>query len=142
MPNELSPQPFAYAHVTKGKLVPFFEMTDAGCSLEPGRYALFSLDQQDTKIAEITAERDHWKNNHDNMILRNSFLSQRLDLPVDRIPAYTALEAELNAMRSAFHVNMMVAHPNKTHAEISSEIEKQFKSELNNKVNYVHHNDG
>lgn len=33
----------------------------------------------------------HWKANHDNMVSRCALLSQREDLPVDRIPAYEEL---------------------------------------------------
>lgn len=42
-------------------------------------------------IAKAEADRDHWKHNHDNMVSRCALLSQRPDLPVDRIPAYQEL---------------------------------------------------
>lgn len=35
---------------------------------------------------------NHWKSNHDSMVVKAAMLSQRPDLPVDRIPAYRALE--------------------------------------------------
>lgn len=34
---------------------------------------------------------DHWKANHDNLVKRCAVLSQRPDLPVDRLPAYAEL---------------------------------------------------
>jgi hypothetical protein len=37
------------------------------------------------------AKSRHWKANHDNMVTKAAFLSQRPDLPVDRIPAYQEL---------------------------------------------------
>lgn len=38
---------------------------------------------------------DHWKANHDNMAQRNAVLSQRPDLPVDRLPAIREYERML-----------------------------------------------
>lgn len=49
-----------------------------------------------TKRAESAeSERDHWKANHDNMVQRNAVLSQRPDLPVDRLPAIREYERML-----------------------------------------------
>lgn len=43
------------------------------------------------------AEAAHWKANHADLVKRNALLSERPDLPVDRIPAH----AELVALQSA-----------------------------------------
>jgi predicted nucleic acid-binding Zn-ribbon protein len=54
--------------------------------------------QVDADLAEIA----HWKANHRNMVEKCAFLSQRPDLPVDRIPAYerlAALNAEIAALK-------------------------------------------
>ena len=50
------------------------------------------------ELDDMRKERDHWKANHGNMVEKCAFLSQRPDLPVDRIPAYKELSAELSAM--------------------------------------------
>ncbi|MGZ8317529.1 MAG: hypothetical protein ACXWVD_00370 [Telluria sp.] len=42
-------------------------------------------------------QADHWKANHDNLVARCALLSQRDDLPVDRLPAYREL-VRLQAM--------------------------------------------
>lgn len=41
--------------------------------------------------ADLVAQVAHWKANHSDMAMRNAILSQRPDLPVDRIPAYMEL---------------------------------------------------
>lgn len=46
---------------------------------------------QQTELANVTAERNMWKNNHDQAVKRAALLRQRPDLPVDRIPAYEEL---------------------------------------------------
>lgn len=46
--------------------------------------------QRDAEHAE--AERDHWKANHADIVNRAALLSQRDDLPVDRLPAYREME--------------------------------------------------
>jgi hypothetical protein len=43
--------------------------------------------QLTAQLAEKDAEAAHWKANHDNMVKKNALLSQRHDLPVDRIQA-------------------------------------------------------
>lgn len=45
----------------------------------------------------LEADRNHWKANHDNMVQRNAVLSQRPDLPVDRLPAIREYERMLAA---------------------------------------------
>lgn len=49
------------------------------------------LEQLERKIVIEQTKAAHWKANHDNMVTKNAFLSQRPDLPVDRIPAYQEL---------------------------------------------------
>ena len=39
-------------------------------------------------IAELEAEAKHWKSNHDNVVAKLRILTQREDLPADRLPAY------------------------------------------------------
>jgi hypothetical protein len=45
-------------------------------------------------VTQEDAEREikHWKSNHDNMVSKAALLSQRPDLPVDRIPAVRELD--------------------------------------------------
>ncbi len=45
----------------------------------------------------LEADRNHWKANHDNMVQRNAVLSQRPDLPADRLPAIREYERMLAA---------------------------------------------
>jgi len=61
---------------------------------------------REKEIKSLTADRDrlakelkHWQANHGDMVRRCQFLSQRPDLPVDRIPAYEAMAKELEAVR-------------------------------------------
>lgn len=42
-------------------------------------------------IVRLRADVKHWQSNHNVLVEKNAFLSQRPDLPVDRIPAYAAL---------------------------------------------------
>lgn len=57
------------------------------------------IDALQERIAELTriniieqSQSAHWRKNHDNMVAKAAMLSQRPDLPVDRIPAYLELE--------------------------------------------------
>lgn len=59
---------------------------------------------------DYKAEAKHWKANHDNMVARCALLSQREDLPVDRIPAYQTL-IELQARVSALDASMQFDAP-------------------------------
>lgn len=54
--------------------------------------ALYLIEQQSQ--ANILCKKDalHWKANHDNQVKRAALLSQRQDLPVDRLPAYREME--------------------------------------------------
>jgi len=54
------------------------------------------------------ADRNHWKANHDNMAQRNSVLSQRPDLPVDRLPAIREYERML-AVKDAENERLIAA---------------------------------
>ncbi len=40
------------------------------------------------KILKVILDSEHWKANHKNMTDRCALLSQRPDVPVDRIPVY------------------------------------------------------
>jgi hypothetical protein len=54
------------------------------------------------QLADKDAEAAHWKANHDNMVKKNALLSQRHDLPVDRIQAakhFDDLSAEVERLR-------------------------------------------
>lgn len=44
------------------------------------------------QIAALTADRDHWKANHGDIVKRKALLEQRPDLPVDRLPAYREMK--------------------------------------------------
>jgi hypothetical protein len=58
--------------------------------------------QLTAQLAEKDAELAHWKANHDNMVKKNALLSQRHDLPVDRIQAakhFDDLSAEVERLR-------------------------------------------
>lgn len=46
-------------------------------------------------------ERDHWKNNHDQMAQRNAVLRERPDLPVDRLPAIAVYERQISDLKEA-----------------------------------------
>jgi hypothetical protein len=58
--------------------------------------------QLTAQLADKDAEAAHWKANHDNMVKKNALLSQRHDLPVDRIQAakhFDDLNAEVVRLR-------------------------------------------
>lgn len=40
------------------------------------------------KVLVVIQDSEHWKSNHADMVNRCALLSQRPDVPVDRIPAY------------------------------------------------------
>lgn len=44
------------------------------------------------RACRLAAQVQHWQANHSNMVARCALLSQRDDLPIDRIPAYRELE--------------------------------------------------
>ncbi|MEC5161692.1 MULTISPECIES: hypothetical protein [unclassified Janthinobacterium] len=52
-------------------------------------------------IEALQAELAHWKSNHANLAQRCQYLAQRLDLPVDRIPAYLAHVEEIKTLALA-----------------------------------------
>ena len=60
---------------------------------------------QQTELANMTAERNMWKNNHDQAVHRAALLRQRPDLPVDRIPAYEELAKLQGDLLDAFVIN-------------------------------------
>lgn len=41
-------------------------------------------------LAAMTADRDHWKSNHETEVRRARILKERPDMPVERIQAYEA----------------------------------------------------
>ena len=45
------------------------------------------MKSKQSEIESLKQQVNHWKANHDNMVLKNAVLSQRPDLPLDRIPA-------------------------------------------------------
>lgn len=53
----------------------------------------YIIDSKDDRIRKLEIERDHWKFNHDSIVSKYRILSQRPDLPVDRIPAIRKMEA-------------------------------------------------
>lgn len=52
----------------------------------------FIFSSKDDRIRKLEIERDHWKSNHDNIVSKFRILSQRPDLPVDRLPAIRKME--------------------------------------------------
>lgn len=58
------------------------------------------IEKLEAQIAAQEQTINHWKSNHDHMVTKAAFLSQRPDLPDDRIPAYRELE-QLRAQISA-----------------------------------------
>lgn len=52
----------------------------------------YIFDSKDDRIRKLEIERDHWKSNHDNIVSKFRILSQRPDLPVDRLPAIRKME--------------------------------------------------
>ncbi|MDP2255451.1 MAG: hypothetical protein Q8K05_05225, partial [Polaromonas sp.] len=63
-----------------------------------------ALATKEAEIAALTAERDHWRANHDAQVRRARLLIERQDIPVERVKAYeqvTALTAERDAAMAA-----------------------------------------
>lgn len=44
------------------------------------------------ELAQMTTERDHWKANHDHQASRGRFLTERGDIPLERVQAYEEME--------------------------------------------------
>ena len=71
------------------------ELTKLVASLEEVRAKEYAFKQ--AKVEELTA-------NNANLVEKNAFLRQRPDLPVDRIPAYTAMQAKVEQLETeTFH---------------------------------------
>jgi hypothetical protein len=49
-------------------------------------------------LESLSAQLAHWKANHADMVRRNAVLSQRPDLPVDRLPAIAEYEKVINRL--------------------------------------------
>jgi len=79
------------------------------------------------QLAAVTKDRDHWKANHDNRVRAAKLLTERTDMPLERIGAYKhyvaaleanqklreraeSAEAELLAVRDDNHSMMMEIH--------------------------------
>ena len=60
---------------------------------------------------------NHWKANHADMVQRCAALSQRPDLPVDRLPAIAKYEAMLNALQAQVDRLMIEYCPDEMSAE-------------------------
>lgn len=59
------------------------------------------IDELERRLESVTAERDHWKANHDNRVEAARFLVEREDIPAERVTAYQnylALRAERDAL--------------------------------------------
>jgi hypothetical protein len=56
-----------------------------------------SLTKMHHKLVAVTAERDHWKANHDNRVHAARLLTERTDMPMERIGAYKHYVAALEA---------------------------------------------
>ena len=59
------------------------------------------IDELERRLESVTAERDHWKANHDNRVEAARFLIEREDIPAERVMAYQnylALRAERDAI--------------------------------------------
>lgn len=61
--------------------------------------ALNSTTQYGDEVRRMAQELAHWKANHAHMVSRCAFLSERPDLPVDRIPAFTRMTNELARLK-------------------------------------------
>lgn len=51
------------------------------------------------QVKALQSQVRHWQSNHDNMVRKAAFLSERPDLPVDRLPAYRELVASRAALQ-------------------------------------------
>ncbi len=67
------------------------EITGAPCGPEP-------FDSLAEATKQRAAELRHWKANHADMVKRCAFLSERDDLPIDRIPAYARMSGEIERL--------------------------------------------
>lgn len=59
------------------------------------------IDELERRLESATAERDHWKANHDNRVEAARFLVEREDIPAERVTAYQnylAIRAERDAL--------------------------------------------
>lgn len=56
-----------------------------------------SLTKTQHELVAVTAERDHWKANHDNRVKAAKILTDRTDMPLERVGAYKHYVAALEA---------------------------------------------
>ncbi len=69
-------------------------------------------------LADANSQVKHWKSNHSEMVRKHRVLSQRHDLPVDRLPAVRDYEQQLSEVNaynerlvvSGLHLTNMVHH--------------------------------
>lgn len=80
--------------------------------------------ETDTRKALVLGARTDTEKLHD--LLRTVYESaiEREASPLPAAHGVAKLIAQLAAMRASFHVNMLRAYPEKTHAEIAAEIDK------------------
>jgi hypothetical protein len=61
------------------------------------------MTNDENTIIHLNHQLAHWKANHADMVRRCAYLSQRPDLPVDRIPAAMRAEEEIRLLRRRIH---------------------------------------
>ena len=59
-----------------------------------------ALEESNKATKDLEQQVQHWKSNHDNMAQKNAVLSQRPDLPADRLPAIEKYEQELDEAKT------------------------------------------
>jgi hypothetical protein len=62
------------------------------------------IEAANAEIARLTGELAHWKASHADMVNRCAFLSERPDLPVDRISAFERMNAEIARLNRVIDV--------------------------------------
>lgn len=75
--------------VTEGIVKKEFELSQQ--IIKNAQNAVKVVNELETKLAEKDKELAHWKSNHADMVARNKILTQRPDLPTNRIKAYDEL---------------------------------------------------
>lgn len=65
------------------------------------------------QIQSLKSDVLHWKSNHDAQVARSKFLSERKDLPIERVSAYHFLEDAISnqeKLRIAESLILMIAN--------------------------------
>lgn len=60
------------------------------------------LGQKESMVEELEKEVEHWKFNHDNQVTRNKLLTDRPDVPLERVKAYEQVIELQNAFNIAY----------------------------------------